>query len=252
MFRAALADYPGRPLICFGDRVLTVGEVGEQAEAIAAALADSGVGPGDRVAIQLQNVPEYAIGIIAAWRAGAAAVTVNPMATRADVLHLIADSGARAYIGERAAATALGPDAVPLVVTADGTGPQSWPGLLARYAGRHAPEPNLGPGLSRAGHLHLGHHRRAEGRAEHAREPRLRRRGLPALGQARARRRRAGRRPAVPHHRDHRPPRRQPAGPGPNGAARPVRPRRRFGRGRTAPGQLYRGGCHRVHRHERS
>ncbi|MGC1282709.1 MAG: AMP-binding protein, partial [Streptosporangiaceae bacterium] len=145
MFRAALADHPGRPLIYFGDRALTVGEVGEQVEAIAAALADHGVGPGDRVAIQLQNVPEYAIGIVAAWRAGAAAVTVNPMATRADVLHLIADSGALAYIGERAAATALGPEAVAFAVTVDCTGTGSWAGLLARYAGRHAPEPALTP-----------------------------------------------------------------------------------------------------------
>jgi long-chain acyl-CoA synthetase len=145
MFRAALADHPDRPLIHFGDRTLTVGEVGEQVEAIAAALADNGIGPDDRVAIQLQNVPEYAIAIIAAWRAGAAAVTVNPMATRADVLYLIADSGARAYIGEPAAATALGPEAVPFAATVDGTGPRSWPGLLARYAGRHAPEPALNP-----------------------------------------------------------------------------------------------------------
>jgi acyl-CoA synthetase (AMP-forming)/AMP-acid ligase II len=30
MFRAALADHPDRPLIHFGDRVLTVGEAGEK------------------------------------------------------------------------------------------------------------------------------------------------------------------------------------------------------------------------------
>jgi hypothetical protein len=35
-----------------------------------AALAGNGIEPGDRVAIQLQNVPEYAVGILAAWRAG--------------------------------------------------------------------------------------------------------------------------------------------------------------------------------------
>ena len=145
MFRAALADHAARPLIHFGDRTLTVGEVGDQVETIAAALADSGIGPGDRVAIQLQNVPEYVIAIIAAWRAGAAAVTVNPMATRADVLYLIADSGARGYIGERAAAEVLGSEGVPFVATVDGTGPGSWSGLLARYAGRHAPEPALTP-----------------------------------------------------------------------------------------------------------
>jgi hypothetical protein len=33
------------PLIHFGARVLTVGAVGEQVEAIAAALADNGVAP---------------------------------------------------------------------------------------------------------------------------------------------------------------------------------------------------------------
>jgi len=145
MFTDALGRHPGRPLIYFGDSMLTVRQVGEQAEAIAAALADGGVGPGDRIAIQLQNVPEYAIGILAAWRAGAAVVTLNPMATRADVLALIADSGARGYIGEAAAARRLGPGVVPCVITVDGRGPDSWPALLRRYDGQHAPEPGLGP-----------------------------------------------------------------------------------------------------------
>ena len=34
-----LLDHPDRPLIHFGDRTLTVGEVGEQVEAVAAALS---------------------------------------------------------------------------------------------------------------------------------------------------------------------------------------------------------------------
>jgi len=145
MFRAAVASHPDRPLIYFEDRTLTAREVALQAEAIAAALSGNGIRPGDRVAIQLQNIPEYAIGILAAWRAGAAVVTLNPMATREDVIALIADSGARAYIGVDAATARLGPDVVPLAVPVDGTGSTSWSALAARYAGQSAAEPGLGP-----------------------------------------------------------------------------------------------------------
>jgi long-chain acyl-CoA synthetase len=145
MFRAALGQHPDQPLIHHGDQTLTVADVGAQAEAIAAALWDNGIRPGDRAAIQLQNIPEYAIGIVAAWRVGASVVTINPMATPADVLGLLDDSGARAYIGASDAAAALRPSAVPFVVTVDGDGPSSWTALLARYDGRHAPDPELGP-----------------------------------------------------------------------------------------------------------
>jgi long-chain acyl-CoA synthetase len=145
MFRAALGQHPDRPLIYYGDQVLTVADVAARAEAMAAALSDHGIRPGDRVAIQLQNVPEYAIGIVAAWRAGASVVTINPMATPADVLALIADSGAGAYIGETSSAGALGPGGAAFVVTVGGTGPESWDALLDRYGDRQAPEPDLGP-----------------------------------------------------------------------------------------------------------
>jgi long-chain acyl-CoA synthetase len=145
MFRAALGQYPDRPLIYYGDQVLTVTDVAAQVEAVAAALADNGIRPGDRVAIQLQNVPEYAIGIVAAWRAGASVVTINPMATPADVLALIGDSGARAYLGETRSAAGLGSDAADFIMTVDGDGQTSWTVLLARYHDRRAPEPDLGP-----------------------------------------------------------------------------------------------------------
>jgi long-chain acyl-CoA synthetase len=144
MFRAALASYPDLPLICYGDQVLTIAEIGEQAETIAAALADRGIVTGDRIAIQLQNVPEYAVGIIAAWRAGASVVTISPMATKADVLHLIADSGAHAYVGEPSAVAEL-ESVVPVTVTVGGDSPSSWAALLSRYTGQHAPEPGITP-----------------------------------------------------------------------------------------------------------
>ena len=54
--------------------------------------------PGDRVALQLQNMPQFLIALEAAWKAGAAVVPVNPMYTPRERGLLLADSGARVLI----------------------------------------------------------------------------------------------------------------------------------------------------------
>ena len=79
MFRASVSRNPDGDIIrYFGGRI-TARELDELSDAFAVALRDLGVGRGDRVALYLQNVPQFVIGMLATWKAGGVAVPVNPM-----------------------------------------------------------------------------------------------------------------------------------------------------------------------------
>src|ERR1700759_221335 len=77
-----------------GDVEFTYGDVARRANAVAERFAASGVGPGDVVAIMLPNCAELLLGLLAAWRLGAAATPINPVFTAAEVGYQIRDSGA--------------------------------------------------------------------------------------------------------------------------------------------------------------
>jgi long-chain acyl-CoA synthetase len=79
MFRAAVAAGADKPAILYFDATLSYGEVDRLSDALAAALVDNGFAPGDRFGVYLQNVPQFVIAILAAWKAGGIAVAINPM-----------------------------------------------------------------------------------------------------------------------------------------------------------------------------
>lgn len=59
-------------------RALTYAQVNAKAAALAAALAELGIGAGDRIAIVMPNWPEWVISLLAASKLGATVVPVNP------------------------------------------------------------------------------------------------------------------------------------------------------------------------------
>ncbi|MBB1156140.1 MULTISPECIES: AMP-binding protein [Amycolatopsis] len=98
LFDASVRRAPDAVLIRYFDGALTVREADEAANALAAALADDGFAPGDRLALFTQNNPAYVIGLIAAWKAGGTAVSINPMNRARELNYLLADSGATALL----------------------------------------------------------------------------------------------------------------------------------------------------------
>lgn len=84
-----------RPCVSDVNRTLSYLEVEHRAAAFAEQLADRGVGAGDVLAIMLPNSLELLIGILAAWRVGAAATPVNPTFTSRELDYQLADSGAK-------------------------------------------------------------------------------------------------------------------------------------------------------------
>jgi long-chain acyl-CoA synthetase len=89
---------PGRRAIAYFDGMLSAREVDELSSALAVALGSRGVARGDRIGIQLQNIPQYAISFLALWKLGAIGVLLNPMYRGRELRHLIDDSGARGLI----------------------------------------------------------------------------------------------------------------------------------------------------------
>ena len=67
-------------------------------DALAVALGELDVARGDRVAVQLQNMPQWLLALVGAWKAGAAVVPVSPMYTPRERAVLLEDSGARVLI----------------------------------------------------------------------------------------------------------------------------------------------------------
>jgi long-chain acyl-CoA synthetase len=87
--------FPDRTAVRLDDTILTYRDLHEQSAQTAGLMVDRGVRPGDRVAIMLPNVPEFAVIYYAVMRAGAVAVPMNPLLKAREVVHYVKDSGAR-------------------------------------------------------------------------------------------------------------------------------------------------------------
>ena len=98
MFLSSVARSPDSPLIHYLDSTLTVSDVDRLSGALAVALEKSGIVRGDRIAMYLQNVPQYVIAMIATWKLGAIMVSINPMYKEQEVRHILNDSGAKGLV----------------------------------------------------------------------------------------------------------------------------------------------------------
>jgi long-chain acyl-CoA synthetase len=98
MFRASVKRNPDGDAIRYFDGRITLRELDAYSDAFAAALAEYGVSKGDRVALYLQNVPQFVVAGIGTWKAGGVAVPVNPMNRERELRLLLRDSGARILV----------------------------------------------------------------------------------------------------------------------------------------------------------
>ncbi|MFE9635627.1 class I adenylate-forming enzyme family protein [Streptomyces sp. NPDC006463] len=98
LFREAVARAPERTALAYFDGRTDYAEADALSDSVAGHLAAHGVGRGDRVAVMLQNTPHFVLAVLAAWKAGAVVVPLNPMYKAGEVGHILRDSGAAALV----------------------------------------------------------------------------------------------------------------------------------------------------------
>ena len=98
MFRASVARAPESTAVWYFDGSLSFGDVDRLSDAFAVALESVGFRAGDRLALYLQNVPQFPIGLLAAWKLGGSCVLINPMNTTRELTYILNDSGARVVL----------------------------------------------------------------------------------------------------------------------------------------------------------
>ncbi|MDI5982105.1 class I adenylate-forming enzyme family protein [Amycolatopsis magusensis] len=97
-FRHAVAAVPDRTAVAYFDGGLTYAEVDRLSDGVANHLLARGFRRGDRLALILQNIPQFVLALLGAWKAGGVVVPVNPMYRRAELEHVFADAGVRAVV----------------------------------------------------------------------------------------------------------------------------------------------------------
>lgn len=98
MFRAAAARNPDGDALRYFGAALSYRALDSLSDAFAAGLIGEGFAAGERVALYLQNVPQFVIALVGTWKAGGVAVSINPMNRRRELETLLADSGAAALV----------------------------------------------------------------------------------------------------------------------------------------------------------
>ena len=161
-FRSAVEHAGDDDLIRYFDTPLTVARADELSDALAVGLAELGVASGDRVAIQLQNVPQYALALLATWKLGATAVACSPMLRGRELARQLDDSGAEMLVALESLAAADTARTVvttseldfldqPLPVVLNGSRRRRSEGthdlleLIAAHAGERPPAVTVGP-----------------------------------------------------------------------------------------------------------
>ena len=96
--KATAARLPRKTALIFYGREISFAELDEASDRFAAWLRGRGVGPGDRVALYLENCPQFAVAHFGALKVGAITVALNPMHKAHELGHELEDSGARVVV----------------------------------------------------------------------------------------------------------------------------------------------------------
>src|SRR3982074_335831 len=97
-FRRSVRRDPELTAIAYFDGRLSYREVDELSDGVANHPLAEGFRRGDRLAIVLQNIPQFVLALLGAWKAGGIVVPVNPMYRERELTHVLSDAGVRAVV----------------------------------------------------------------------------------------------------------------------------------------------------------
>ena len=90
--------YPDRVSLIYKDKSISYAQLDRAVNAFGNSLKALGMAKGDKVAMMLPNIPEFVISYFAILKLGAVAVTINTLSTSHELLYLLDNCDARAFI----------------------------------------------------------------------------------------------------------------------------------------------------------
>jgi len=98
MFDAAVESGAARPFVHYFDSTIAFGEAAALSDGLARGLHELGIRRGERVAVYVQNIPQFVLTQLATWKLGAILVPINPMLMQRELEFALNDSGAAALV----------------------------------------------------------------------------------------------------------------------------------------------------------
>jgi long-chain acyl-CoA synthetase len=98
ILRESARSTPDKPLVQFADRSWTYAEVDDISGRVASSLLESGLRPGETVAVQLPNVPQFLFAYFGVLKAGLVMMPLNPLLRAPEIAYHLADSDAAALV----------------------------------------------------------------------------------------------------------------------------------------------------------
>lgn len=97
-FRRSAAGTPEMPAVFYFNHAISYKDIDTLSDNLATAFEALGLKKGDRIVIDLQNVPQFLIATYAAWKTGAIVVPLNPMYREKELAYFCQDSGAKLFV----------------------------------------------------------------------------------------------------------------------------------------------------------
>jgi acyl-CoA ligase (AMP-forming) (exosortase A-associated) len=113
LLRNSVERDPDKVAIVDGSAEYTYGDLDLQSNSLCAALVEAGVEKGDRVGVYMEKSWEAIVAMLAASRAGAAYVNINPLFKPPQVAYVAQDCDVRVMIGDSARLDDLDPGTIP-------------------------------------------------------------------------------------------------------------------------------------------
>ncbi|MDN5698270.1 MAG: AMP-binding protein, partial [Rubrobacter sp.] len=98
LFEYSVSRRPDADAVRYFGTAISYADLDRMAEGFASLLSRNGVGQGDRVAVYMQNNPQFLVAQYGAWKRGCIVVPINPMLKARELDYHLRDSGARALV----------------------------------------------------------------------------------------------------------------------------------------------------------
>ena len=98
ILRESADTFPDRPAMHFDGGNMTYGELDAASDQVAEGLTAAGIRPGETVALQLPNIPQFVVAYFGILKAGGVVVPMNPLYKAREISYCLRHSRARTLI----------------------------------------------------------------------------------------------------------------------------------------------------------